>query len=321
MDKKIAYEEINESKLENYEVLYQYGNNARCITMPHYHRYVEILYCLSGKQKVVIGDKDYLLTPNSMILIPPNAVHSVYSISEKEFKYAVLKFLPETICSERQSIYEFNLFFSSLFYLPESNLLFSEKELSDNPKIVSSINTIFIEEKLKKFAYKFAIRIHLSNIFLHIMRLRQSTTTTAKATTGVADLVPPEIKNKFFEIFDFIDEHYSENIQAEQVMFMAGLSHTTFSTYLKLLTGKSFKEYLTHLRISKSKKLLATTQKSVTEIALECGFSSSSYFSKLFHERMGCTPLQFKKEMKNNPLTHSLYNLITDDGENHYFKK
>lgn len=320
MKKEIAYEEVDENKLENYEVLYQYGNNARCITQSHYHRFVEILYCISGKQKVVINDTDYFLTPDTMIIIPPNMIHSVYSVTDDEFKYAVLKFAPETICSERQSIYEFNLFFSSLFYLPEKELLFTKEELISNPKILHAINEIFVEEQLKGYAYKFAVRVKLSEIFLNIMRLRRTTTTTTTTTTSVAELVSPEIKNRFLEIFNYIDDHYSEDIEAEDLMFMAGLSHTAFTTNLKLLTGKTFKEYLTQVRISKSKKLLATTELSVAQVARAVGFDNSSYFAKLFKERMGCTPLKFKSEMKENPLTVNHYNLIdTETGKNHYF--
>lgn len=103
---------------------------------------------------------------------------------------------------------------------------------------------------------------------------------------------------------------------------MAGLSHTSFSTYLKLLTGKTFKEYLTQVRISKSKKLLATTEMSVAEVARAVGFDNSGYFAKLFKERMGCTPLKFKTEMKENPLTLSHYNVTNKKtGENQFFTK
>ena len=55
--------------------------------------------------------------------------------------------------------------------------------------------------------------------------------------------------------------------------------------------------YITKYRISTALSLLQNTALSVTEIALSTGFNSSSYFSKVFREYMGITPLQYLKSL------------------------
>ena len=52
--------------------------------------------------------------------------------------------------------------------------------------------------------------------------------------------------------------------------------------------------YLTEYRISKSVELLANPDLSVTEIAMQCGFSGSSYFTETFRKAIGCTPSDYR---------------------------
>ena len=61
--------------------------------------------------------------------------------------------------------------------------------------------------------------------------------------------------------------------------------------------GKGFTEYVMSVKINESKKLLAKGEKSVTDIAMELGFSSVSYFAKQFKKETGLTPYKFVKDI------------------------
>lgn len=63
----------------------------------------------------------------------------------------------------------------------------------------------------------------------------------------------------------------------------------------KEFLGKTPIEYLTEYRINKSIGLLKTTDMSITEIAVSCGFCGSSYFTETFVKIMKCTPSGFRK--------------------------
>lgn len=56
-------------------------------------------------------------------------------------------------------------------------------------------------------------------------------------------------------------------------------------------------EYINKKRVEKSKKLLMTTSLSMEEISRQCGFSSASYFTKIFKQYANITPLKFKKSL------------------------
>ena len=59
----------------------------------------------------------------------------------------------------------------------------------------------------------------------------------------------------------------------------------------------SFSDYVTRIRLAEAEKLLVSTTSAVTEIAVACGFNSTSYFIKLFQQHKKVSPGQFRKEM------------------------
>ena len=76
---------------------------------------------------------------------------------------------------------------------------------------------------------------------------------------------------------------------------LCNLSYSYFSRLFKRAMGENFNEYVNSLRISEAKLMLTATTKSVADIAAECGFSSVSYFSKIFKEKTNVTPHKFSK--------------------------
>lgn len=97
-----------------------------------------------------------------------------------------------------------------------------------------------------------------------------------------------------------INECYSENITLRGSAEYLHMSESYLSRLFKNITGFSFKEYLVAIRIKRAKELLTTTQENVKQIAWECGFNDSNYFSKSFKEESGLSPLQYKKLFKHD---------------------
>ena len=73
-----------------------------------------------------------------------------------------------------------------------------------------------------------------------------------------------------------------------------GMSRSYFCRFFRKVTGNTLTEYVLRLRVDQSMRLLASTNQSVTEIAYESGFSSHSYFDRVFRRLTGQAPLQFR---------------------------
>lgn len=93
----------------------------------------------------------------------------------------------------------------------------------------------------------------------------------------------------------YIQEHYQESLRLEDVSSAVGFNATYFSTLFKKETGQNFMDYLTELRINKSKELLCGDKLSVQDVAETVGYRDLKYFSRLFKKTTGVSPSDYKK--------------------------
>lgn len=97
----------------------------------------------------------------------------------------------------------------------------------------------------------------------------------------------------------YIKNNLTEELTLEKVAKSVSLSPIHFHNTFKASVGKTLHDYIEEQRIKKSINLLLTTNYSLTRIALECGFSSQSYFSYAFKRRMKQTPREYAREVYN----------------------
>ena len=101
----------------------------------------------------------------------------------------------------------------------------------------------------------------------------------------------------------YIRKHFREQLTLETVAKAFGVTPNHFCRVFRQLTGIPFREYLLRLRLEYAMQQLTQTEQSVTEICLESGFNSPSYFSKAFRERFGKAPSELRKNDK--PVTEN----------------
>lgn len=101
-----------------------------------------------------------------------------------------------------------------------------------------------------------------------------------------------------YNTLEFINSHISENISIDDICRYVHMSKYHFCRKFKSTTGVSVMEYLLKTRIAKSKNLLYDKSLSVTDVAVKCGFSSVSYYCRVFKEQTGKTPLEYRKTEK-----------------------
>ncbi len=77
---------------------------------------------------------------------------------------------------------------------------------------------------------------------------------------------------RFTPVFQYIEEHYPEDLSVDQLAGLAGLSRFHFSRLFKELTGRTITDYINTLRINKSEYLLRNSRMNISEIALSTGF-------------------------------------------------
>lgn len=101
---------------------------------------------------------------------------------------------------------------------------------------------------------------------------------------------------KLRQITDWMAEHFVEDFNLDQLASRAGLSKFHFHRLFKSAVGVSPSSHHTNLRMEAARRLLRETKKSVTDIALETGYSNSSYFAQVFRKEAGLSPSDYRHQ-------------------------
>ena len=95
----------------------------------------------------------------------------------------------------------------------------------------------------------------------------------------------------------YINDHYNQDLSLDMVAEHVGLNPAYFSTLFKKETGVNFSTYLLNHKIDNAKLLLANSNLSLINIAIEVGFDNQSYFSNVFKKATGMTPKQYRQTL------------------------
>lgn len=259
----------------------------------HMHDYIEILYALSGKYQILLNNRDYTFKEGDMVLINSNEIHNVFSESEGLNRYICIKFEPELLYTS-WSLIEMKYLMPFILKDSSHQKIFTREEIATT--VVPSLMENMTKEYTKaSYGYEFAIRSDLFRLFLYIIRSWH--VQNIDLNIGVS--INKEMETQLRKVFDYIDERYNEDITVREMAKYCNMSYSYFSRMFKRVMKKSFKEYLNYVRISKAEKLLISTNNTITEIALETGFTTSSYFISQFKAHKNISPKQYRLNYRN----------------------
>jgi len=96
----------------------------------------------------------------------------------------------------------------------------------------------------------------------------------------------------------YIDEHFEEEITRTELANMAFFNPSYLSRLFKKKLGVSISDYITNVRIEKSKQLL-TGNDSIGNISMNVGYYNMSHFSRMFKKNVGMSPQEYRRKMKS----------------------
>ena len=287
-EKKELKNGISYNYLCHNEVVVKAGN----VWPAHYHSYIEILYGITGDYEVILNGKSHKFTEGDLVLINSKEVHLINSLTEEGGQYIVLRFEPEVIYS--------NMFHNHLhlkYVLPfiletSAHQKVIKKEIIDSTFIPKLLYEILSEFQMEAYGYELAIQNHIGRIFLWILRYFNETSSEFMGS----ELTDITFIKRLQPSFDYVLEHFNEEIKATDMAALCNMSSSYFSRTFNSQMGMTFNEYINYIRIMEAEKLLVSTTMNVTEIGNAVGFSTTSYFIKLFKFYKNISPKQFRKE-------------------------
>ncbi len=99
------------------------------------------------------------------------------------------------------------------------------------------------------------------------------------------------------KVCDYINENIAENISLEQMAQYVNVSSFYLSKLFKEEKGVTFINFLSDKRLEKSRLMLKNTEKSIKEITAETGYNDQNYFSRLFKNKFGVSPTEYRNQI------------------------
>lgn len=252
----------------------------------HYHEYIELLFITEGCVNIWINGVLYNFSTGDLVVINSNESHELRGVTDNS-TYIVVKFLPQILYSSQQSIFELKYILPFIIEHSDHQRVFKSSEI-ESTDIKRLMLDIYNEWKEKKFGYELAVRADIINVFLCIMRYWHSQGAIKESAAEAGDITRV-MQNAIM----YTSENF-RSITEKQVAQHCNISYSYFSRSFKKVMKMSFSDYLNYLRINEAQKLLISTQKSVTDIAMELGYSTASHFISQFKRRKGVSPKQFR---------------------------
>ena len=156
-------------------------------------------------------------------------------------------------------------------------------------EILNHASTAFSCLNERKFGYEFDVRDLLSKVVLLLLQNNPGMTPEKKSQKDI---------NRVRQMLGYIQTNFTEPLCVEQIASCVNISPRECGRSFKKIVGVSPIQYVIELRIRRAGQLLAETDLPVTEICAFCGFESQSYFSKVFRERLGVSPLAYRKQKR-----------------------
>lgn len=271
----------------------------------HHHDELEIIFVLNGTAQLLVHNKTYNIKKGDLRIINFDNVHRLKP-DGKDFKYLSLYFhMPY-----------FNQFIPDIGYTffqcaPNEKLGGkTESYLADLKESYFNIIKYYFDEDIfnsdinRQYINQQAILIltNLRNWFpLYNSRIKED--------------FSEEQLDKLWVIMEYIYDNCERKLTIKEIADYVYLSPNYLSHYIKKVTGTSYKELLNFIRSENALKMLIGTDKSITRISQECGFSEPKYFKKYFELYYNVSPKQYRNEYGKDKFekTSSMFKEITFD--------
>jgi len=248
----------------------------------HWHNELEIVYVLSGPFQIIIEGEEYSAKKGDIFIVNPGELHLMAS-NESGADYHTFVFPLELVSfqSEDQLSHDF---FTPLRMgtLRFHNRVPDFLNMSEAREILAKLIPAYRRDSPTR---QLEIRILLLQFFQTVFH--------EEAFNRIGE----EKSSLGRDLLTLIQQTYSENISLSQLASTLHLSEKYISRYFKQSFHINLTEYIRHLRITKAKHLLSSTDLPVTEIAYLSGFQDVSYFVRTFHKDVGMSPLQYRKAL------------------------
>ena len=245
----------------------------------HWHSNLEIIRVLKGELLITLNKKEIRAMAGDIVFVNAEVVHGA---CPNNCVYECIVFNPNFI----PAIMDGGVSFSE--NVASGSIIINDMFKKDD-ELYFCANNIFesFSSATQGSKYKvLGLFCQMYGLVIDYERYKSQEIDSASSDSVI------KLKN----VLKYIRDSYDTPITLEDMAKSVGMSTKYFCSFFKSMTHKTPVEYLISYRIDRAVQKLTQTDKSITEIAFECGFNDLSYFIKTFKRINNTTPAAFRKQ-------------------------
>lgn len=264
-------------------------------TVWHYHPELELHYVIRGEGVRFIGDNVSNFSSGEVLLLGENLPHTwrckeeyFQGNADLQIEAIVMQFRPDCLGSEFLNLGE--AFAIRKLYEKAKKGLVIKGETAQQLKDL--MESAILASPLQRLI-----------ILLSILEIMTESDEMEMITAANTFYQSNEMETvRLNNVCSYTLANYAKDIRLEDIAAIANLSTTSFCRYFKLMTHKTYNDFLTEIRVSHACRALVENRMSIEIICFESGFNNLSNFYRHFKNVKGITPLEYKKQyLKETP--------------------
>ncbi len=257
-----------------------YNDDLKQCSVPyHWHEELELIVVEKGEMELVIEFEKYHIKQGESIFINASRMHSCTYANNSNCTIKSIVFDARFIYGELQSII-YEKYFYTLLQDSSDDIIFLNNHISNE---LEEAYRLFAS---KEFAYEFKVRQKLTDILIYVIsESKKNPTTKVKNTKQL---------QRCKQMILYIQQSFHKEVTLANIAASANIKESECLRCFKAVLHTSPIRYLKKYRLQQAAILLLTTNHTIIDIAMACGFLEVSYFSKSFKEMYHLTPSQYR---------------------------
>ena len=250
----------------------------------HFHQEVELVYVMEGELRLYVMEREYHLKRGDICVINSNEEHRIETQGEITTAHLFITY------SLIRSVYNG---VSSFFFCNSTSE--DDERYEKLRELLNQLlkRKMFCEKEAEEEQHEYE---YLSVFYKVLGYLTSNFIKKAKTDAGMS--MQQKSQMRTLQINEYIMNNYNQPISLKSLADTLYLSEGYLSRYFKKIYNMSFSAYLRQVRLSHAMSELMYTDKAILQIALDNGFSSISFFNKVFKEEYGKSPSHIRNSAK-----------------------
>lgn len=256
-------------------------------TIIHSHKNIELNYIASGAGRRIVGDHISDFEKGDLVLLGPDLPHCWELLDTEKNE--------DPICMVTH--FSENILDHEFFKIPELQNIVELINQADRGIQFKVDNDSEIHDILTRLSQSKGLDYYIGLLKIFSLLIKIDNRKRLSNPMNQSSVFSKNIE-KINKVYEYVFQNIQECINLEEASSVLNMAPSSFCRFFKKKTGITFMEYVKNVRVGMAAKLLAETDKQITQICYESGYNNLANFNHYFKTSMGITPTEYRKNFR-----------------------